>query len=133
MLINTPQKYPGFVNTGSISRLLATFNSGIGSLFATIANYTLVPFANLFATTPAEAGERGLYLLTSPAYSTKAQSQTENAGIDVMQSENGVFRLDAKDDTASRSEVLAKYSKGGADEKIWQETEEVWKRCLTHA
>ena len=128
------QKYPGFVNTGSVSRLLSTFTSVIGFIFAAYAKYTIVPLANLFATSTTEAGERGLYLLTSPRYTpVSLRTGNNDEHVEYVESQDGVFRLGATDDICKDSQVLNTYVTEGADEKIWDATRKVWDQCVGSA
>jgi hypothetical protein len=101
-------------------------------MLATLADYTLVPFANLFATSPQEAGERGLYILTSPRYVAESSRGETGSGSEEEHAkcQHGVFRLGATDESCKESEVLKRYTGEGAQEKVWSETRKVWDRCV---
>lgn len=63
-----------------------------------------------------EAGERGLWLCTSERFGKEGKG--------------GMFRLNAVDEEAGRSEVLEGYRKDGSVRKVSVETVRVWERAL---
>ncbi|CZS92859.1 uncharacterized protein RAG0_03365 [Rhynchosporium agropyri] len=71
-------KYPGFVNSGVIDRLLASA-AGLYTIPAYVARWTMVPIANIFSMTVDEAGERILFLATSSRF--PASRTTETVGV----------------------------------------------------
>ncbi|KAE8447392.1 hypothetical protein EG329_010806 [Mollisiaceae sp. DMI_Dod_QoI] len=133
-------KYPGFVNTGVIARLLATA-PGIFYYPATLASWLVLPIVNLFSTTVDEAGERGLFLVTSARY-PPAKPKTEFVGVQVQgvpvaESSvvkdghgNGVYRLNANDESADESPVLPGYRLDEVGKTVWEETQAAWDRAL---
>ncbi|KAB8299750.1 hypothetical protein EYC80_000003 [Monilinia laxa] len=60
-------KYPGFVDTGVVVRLMSS-TKGIYAIPATFFRWIVLPVLNLFAASVEEAGERGLFLATSARY-----------------------------------------------------------------
>ncbi|TVY35829.1 Oxidoreductase, partial [Lachnellula subtilissima] len=60
-------KYPGFVDTGVLDRLLGT-TTGLWALPATFVKWLILPVLNLFSTSIEEAGERGVFLATSARF-----------------------------------------------------------------
>lgn len=99
-------KFPGFVNTGSIDRLLHNV-TGIWKIPAMITRLTVFPLAAHFlSTTIEEAGERGVFIATSARYPPALMSTNWTGiaipeGVNVAKSSvvengqgNGVYRLD---------------------------------------
>ncbi|EHK99988.1 hypothetical protein M7I_4071 [Glarea lozoyensis 74030] len=61
-------KYPGFVNTGVVARLMDT-TAGVLWVPAQLFKYTILPLINVFLSMSVEeAGERGLFLATSAMF-----------------------------------------------------------------
>ncbi|TVY12515.1 Oxidoreductase andH, partial [Lachnellula arida] len=60
-------KYPGFVDTGVLERLLGTA-TGLWAVPARLARWCVLPVLNLFAMSTEEAGERGVFVATSARY-----------------------------------------------------------------
>jgi len=134
-------KYPGLVNTGAVDRMMTTA-TGIYSVPANIARWTILPLINLFSTSVDEAGERGLFIATSARY-PPANPKTEVVGIplpqgvkvarsSIVESDggNGVYRLGADDESAEESSVLPGYRSDNAGVTVWEKTQAVWDRAL---
>ncbi|RDL35144.1 Uncharacterized protein BP5553_07075 [Venustampulla echinocandica] len=129
-------KYPGFVDTGVVDRLMGT-TKGIYALPATAFRWLLLPIINLFATSVDEAGERGLFLATSARYPS-AKPKAEGGlwvpvpkGVDVATSAvEGVYRVGADDATVKDTPALIAYRKENAGKTVWENTLAVWERAL---
>lgn len=134
-------KYPGFVDTGVIARLLATV-PGILSIPATIVSWALLPIVNLFSYTVEEAGERGLFIATSARY-PPAQPKTAYLGVELPKGVhvaeasvvkegkgNGMYRLGGNDESAAEAPILVEYRADDVGKKVWEETQAVWERAL---
>lgn len=137
-------KYPGFVNSGVVSRLLGTA-SGIYAIPAFLARWIVVPIVSLFSMSVDEAGERGMFLATSSRY-PPAEPKSEfvgtllPTGVTVAESSvvkdgkgNGVYRLGALDESAAASPVLEGYRAEGADKLVWNSMSSVFERALGRA
>ncbi|TVY81536.1 Oxidoreductase andH, partial [Lachnellula suecica] len=100
-------KYPGFVNTGVIARLLST-TTGLLSIPAALFRWTLLPVINLFSMSVDEAGERVLFLATSKRYSRGGVDGGVEMpqGVSVLEEENGVYRVGPLDEGAQATEAL---------------------------
>jgi hypothetical protein len=134
-------KYPGFVSTGVIERLMGTA-PGFWAFPAMLARWLLMPVVNLWSMSVGEAGERGLFLATSarfpPAEPKSEFSGTElPKGVSVAESSvvkdgkgNGVYRLGALDETAGPSAVLDGYRADGTDKLVWESVQSVFDRAL---
>ncbi|KAH8683359.1 hypothetical protein BGZ60DRAFT_218243 [Tricladium varicosporioides] len=135
-------KYPGFVDTGAIGRFLSSVK-GAWSVPALLARVLFLPFVSLLATSIEEAGEQVLFLATSARYQP-SKPGSENVGVEMPEGVevarssvvdedgvgNGVYRLDATNESAEESEVLVKYRKEGVERLVWEHTEKVWERAL---
>jgi hypothetical protein len=134
-------KYPGFVNTGVLDRLMATAK-GIYAVPATIVRWAILPILNLFSTSVEEAGERGVFLATSARY-PPAKPKTDSVGVPLPQGVqvadssivkdgegNGVYRLSADDESAEDRPVLSGYRLDNVGKTVWEETQAVWDRAL---
>lgn len=133
-------KYPGFVDSGVLARLL---NTAPGLLYypAMFARWLVLPIVNLISVSVDEAGERGLFLVTSarfpPAKPKTEFSGVEVQGVPVAESSNvmdgqgnGVYRLGADDESAKESPVLLGYRLDNAGKTAWEETQAAWDRAL---
>ncbi|TEY45016.1 hypothetical protein BOTCAL_0337g00140 [Botryotinia calthae] len=139
-------KYPGFIDTGAVGRLMSS-TTGVYSIPATFFRWVMLPFFNLFATSVEEAGERGLFLATSARYPPTETREGANpgvelpAGIEIARSSmvdgngssNGVYRLKADDESAPDGDVLPGYRKNNAGRVVWESTMRVWERALEKA
>lgn len=134
-------KFPGFVATGVIDKLMETA-SGLYAIPATIARWVLVPIIQLFATSPDVAGERGLFVATSARY-PPAQPKAEISGValpkgvDVAKSSivtegkgNGVYLLDENDESTPDAPVMPGYRQESKGKIVWEDTQAVWDRAL---
>jgi hypothetical protein len=125
-------KYPGFVNTGVIGKLMGT-TKGLWSLPATLFNWLVLPVINLFSMGVEEAGERGLFLATSARYpGLKAEEAGVELpkGVEVVREESGVYRLGPKDDSVDPTPALLALRQEGASKTVWETTMAVWERAL---
>ncbi|KAG4437156.1 hypothetical protein IFR05_007358 [Cadophora sp. M221] len=136
-------KYPGFVNSGVLDRLLASA-SGLYAIPAAVGRWCILPIANLFSMTIDEAGERVLFLATSSRYPSSATTGTPGVelptGLKVAEASvtkdgvgNGVYRLGPNDESAKESPVLLGYRQDGVDKLVWEETQAVWERALARS
>lgn len=136
-------KYPGFVNSGVIDRLLATA-PGLFTIPATIGRWLILPVVNLFSMTVDEAGERVLFLATSSRYPASKMSGTAGVplqpGMKVAEASvvkdgviNGVYRLGPNDESAKESPVLPGYRADGVDALVWEKTLSTWERALARS
>jgi hypothetical protein len=134
-------KFPGFVATGVIDKLMGTA-SGLYTIPATIARWVLVPIIQLFSTSIYVAGERGLFVATSARY-PPAQPKTEISGValpkgvEIAKSSivtegkgNGVYTLDENDESTPNSPVMPGYRQDGKGTVVWEDTQAVWDRAL---
>jgi hypothetical protein len=134
-------KYPGFVNTGVLDRLMATAK-GVFTIPATLVRWAILPIVNLFSMSVDEAGERGVFIATSARY-PPANPKTDSVGVllpqgvQVAESSivkdgegNGVYRLGADDESAPDSAVLTGYRLDNVERTVWEETQAVWDRAL---
>ncbi|KAF4628790.1 hypothetical protein G7Y89_g9365 [Cudoniella acicularis] len=134
-------KFPGFVNTGVLSKMMATAK-GIYAIPATAVRYLVLPIVNLFSTSVDEAGERGLFLATSSRYpSAKPNTESTGAplpkGVEVAMSSivkggqgNGVYRLGPLDESADDTPALIGYRLENSGKTVWEETQAVFDRAL---
>ncbi|KAA8573162.1 hypothetical protein EYC84_003673 [Monilinia fructicola] len=136
-------KYPGFVNTGVVGRFMSSAK-GIYAIPATFFRWVVLPILNLFATSVEEAGERGLFLATSARYPSAesregGQSGVElPAGVEIAISSaigenggsNGVYRLEADDESVPDGDILPGYRKDNVGRVVWESTVGVWERAL---
>ncbi|CZT05436.1 uncharacterized protein RCO7_08500 [Rhynchosporium graminicola] len=136
-------KYPGFVNSGVIDRLLASA-AGLYAIPAYVARWTMVPIANLFSMTVDEAGERVLFLATSSRFPASRTTETVGvplpSGVNLADASvikdgvsNGVYRLLANDGSAKESPVMVGYRQDRTDKLVWEETQAVWERALARS
>lgn len=134
-------KYPGFVSTGVIERLMGTA-PGIWSWPASFASWCLMPVLNLFSMSVDEAGERGLFLATSARY-PPGQPKGDFVGtelpkgVSVAESSvvkdgkgNGVYRVGPLDESAGPSPVLEGYRADGVDKLVWDSAKALFDRAL---
>ena len=137
-------KYPGFVDTGVLDRLMATA-TGLYVIPATLVRWMIIPIVNYFSTTVDEAGERGLFIATSARF-PPAKPKTGYLGtplpkgVDVAQSSmvkdgqgNGMYRLGENDDSAPDTDVLVGYRLDNVGKTVWEETQAVWDRALSRS
>jgi len=137
-------KYPGFVATGVVDKLLGTA-TGIWTIPATFARWVLVPIIQLFSTDVNVAGERGLFVSTSSRY-PPAQPKTEFVGValpkgvEVAKASivtdgkgNGVYLLNEIDESAPDAPVMPGYRQEGKGKLVWESTMGVWERALERA
>lgn len=136
-------KYPGFVNSGVLDRLLASA-SGLYAIPAAVGRWCILPIVNLFSMTVDEAGERVLFLATSSRYPSSTTTGTAGVelptGLQVAEASvtkdgvgNGVYRLGPNDESAKESPVLPRYRQDGVDKLVWEETRAVWERALARS
>jgi hypothetical protein len=137
-------RYPGFVDTGVIERFLGTVTGPL-AIPATIVKWAILPIVNWFSTTIDEAGERGLFIATSARY-PPSKPKTGFVGVELPQGTevanssvikdgmgNGVYRLEALDDSAPEGDVLPGYRADDIGKTVWEETQAVWDRALSRA
>lgn len=132
-------KYPGFVNTGVLERLLRT-TTGLWALPATFVRWLVLPVLNLFSISIEEAGERALFLATSARFPPlKKPDGWEAAAVPLpdavkeINEETGVYRLGAKDESADAVPVLVRYRQEGVGKTVWESTLAVWERALARS
>lgn len=132
-------KYPGFVATPSVNRILDSV-PGVLAIPAQLAKWLLVPIMSLFATSKEVAGERALFLATSARYPPAQPGVPGVAlptGVEVAKSTivtdgrgNGVYTLDALDDETPDAPVMPGYRKEGIGKIVWERTQTVWDRAI---
>ncbi|KAG9236618.1 hypothetical protein BJ875DRAFT_215235 [Amylocarpus encephaloides] len=129
-------KYPGFVNTGAVPRLLKA-SKGIWIVPATFIRLFVVPVLNLLAMTVDEAGERGLFLSTSaafpPAEATAGMSGVPlPTGVEVAKDSEvkGLYLLGGNDESAAVTPGLAELRAQGGSKLVWESVLAVWERAL---
>jgi hypothetical protein len=129
-------KYPGFVNTGVIGRLMGTMT---GALWvpAQLFKYTLLPLLNVFLSMSIEeAGERGMFLVTSAMFPPGKGGEAGvplPKGLSVAKDSdegNGVYLLSPTDDVQPVTSALKTLRDEGGREKVWGSTLSVWERAL---
>lgn len=134
-------KFPGFVATGVIDKLMGTAQ-GLYAIPATFARWVLVPIVQLFSTSVDVAGERGLFVASSARY-PPAQPKTEvwgvalPEGIQIAKSSvvtdgkgNGVYILDENDESTPDAPVMPSYRQEVKGKVVWEDTQVVWDRAL---
>jgi hypothetical protein len=136
--------YPGFVNTGQLDKLMLTMK-GIWTIPATFARWTLIPMLNLLARTAEEAGEWGLFVVTSAKYPPAEPKDPGEVGValpdgvGVAKSSvvkdrkgSGVYRLDNYAESVENEcdGILASYRLDDVGKVIWEKTIIVWDRAL---
>ena len=137
-------KYPGFVATGVIDKMMGTAK-GLYAIPAQIARWVLVPIIQLFAASPDVAGERGLFVATSARY-PPAQPKTSDSGValpngvEVAKSSiitegkgNGVYLLDESDESAPDGPIMIGYRQEDRGKLVIESTLSVWDRALGRA
>jgi hypothetical protein len=132
-------KYPGFVDTGALSKILNSVRGPL-AILTKIVDLLLVPIANFFSMSQEEAGERGLFLATSARYppgQPDAPGVPLPEGVDIAESSiitdgkrNGVYVLGETDDTAPATPAILKYRADGSSVIVRDETIKVWGRAL---
>ncbi|RAL62318.1 hypothetical protein DID88_004884 [Monilinia fructigena] len=136
-------KYPGFVDTGVVGRLMSS-TKGIYAIPATFFRWIALPVLNIFAASVDEAGERGLFLATSGRYPSARPREGGNsgvelpAGVEIARSSvigenggsNGVYRLRADDESVPDGDILSGYRKDNGGKVVWESTVGVWERAL---
>jgi hypothetical protein len=129
-------KYPGFVNTGVVGRLMDTM-SGALWVPAQLFKYTLLPLINVFLSmSVVEAGERGMFLVTSSMFSPASGDSNGvplPKGLSVAKDSgdgNGVYLLGPTDDVQPVTPALKTLRDEGGRDKVWESTLNVWERAL---
>ncbi|KAK6610616.1 short-chain dehydrogenase reductase [Botrytis cinerea] len=113
-------KYPGFVDTGAVGRLMSS-TTGVYSIPATFFRWCKVPTCRR---------ERG----ASPGVEPPAGVDiARSSAVDGNGSSNGVYRLKADDESAPDGNVLPDYRKNNAGRVVWESTMRVWERALEKA
>jgi hypothetical protein len=129
-------KYPGFVNTGVIGRLMDTVGGALWAP-AQLFKYTLLPLINvLLSMSIEEAGERGMFLVTSSMF-PPARGDDNGVplpkGLSVAKDSgegNGLYLLGPTDDVRPVTPALKTMREEGGREKVWESTLSVWERAL---
>ena len=139
--------HPGYVNTGQLDRFMQTA-SGVWTVPALVARWTIVPILGLFGRTVEEAGEWGVFIATSAMYLPALPKDAENVGVSLPRGVgvanasividgrgNGVYRLDKFGDgvTNEFDSVLADYRVDEMGKRVWEGTLAVWDRALERA
>lgn len=133
-------KYPGFVNTGAIHKILGSA-PGLWAIPARLAIWFLVPILSLFATSQDVAGERCLFLATSARFPPSQQDVSPGValpeGVEVAKSTivtdgkgNGVYTLDENDETTPDAPAMVLYRNDGTGRIVWEKTQAVWDRAI---
>ncbi|CAK7201504.1 hypothetical protein SEUCBS139899_004210 [Sporothrix eucalyptigena] len=112
--------FPGLVSTP----LLGKTSSGFLGVFL---RYVVAPVMTLFTTTPAEAGERGLFYSTSARYGVDDGLLPLSEGLVVAKkTPGGIFLVDAKGDSADNEKFLGDLRKRNVGDTVWAHTQEVF-------
>lgn len=112
--------FPGVVATPLFDHLA-------GGILGWVLRYIVAPVVRLFARSVSEAGQRGLFTLTSARYSVD-DGIVPLAG-DVRKSqrtEGGIFTIDEHGEAADNVKVLEDFRKRDVDKKIWDHTMDVF-------
>lgn len=120
--------HPGSVATGVLSR-----GEG-GGLKHHLLRWVVEPIVSLGSFTPAQSGERSLYLLTSSTFggSGTPLPAGRERGVNVDSGVDGgaVFLADMQMNTVRQEKVLAELRERKADQVVWEHTINVLKRYL---
>ncbi|CAK7203117.1 hypothetical protein SEUCBS139899_005846 [Sporothrix eucalyptigena] len=112
--------FPGLVSTP----LLGKTSSGLLGVFL---RWVVAPLMTLFTTTPAEAGERGLFYSTSARYGVDDGLLPLSDGLVVAKkTPGGIFLVDAKGESADNEKVLGDLRKRNVGDAVWTHTQEVF-------
>ncbi|TVY39145.1 Oxidoreductase [Lachnellula subtilissima] len=106
---------PGVVNTAVHVKLAETMTGYLTPL-SWLVRWGLVPLVWLLGRTAEEAGQVGLYELTSERYSAD--------------SGENFFRLRANAEDAGASSILSTYIEDGTQRKVWEHTMGVYEKVL---
>ncbi|KUJ16740.1 uncharacterized protein LY89DRAFT_63501 [Mollisia scopiformis] len=106
---------PGMVST-NVHHNWANSMTGYFTVFRWLLEWVLIPLMHIVGSTSEEAGEIGLYELT-----------TERYGVGTG---NNFFRLDEKAEDAGANSLLEKYEEDGTQKKVWEHTLEVFDKVL---
>ena len=135
--------HPGLVNTGQVDRFFQSM-TGVWTALGFVARWILLPlFVNPVSRSVSEAGEWGVYLATSAAYSpaqprngtrTPAGVPTEEGAPTAVGSTThapGVYLIDKNGTYVTKSAfVLEKLGEENMGDKVWDDTMAVWNRAL---
>jgi hypothetical protein len=137
--------YPGFVNTGQVDRMMVSLK-GVWRYLGEVARWTLIPLLSyLAATTVDVAGERGLFIATSPKYPPREnldgmvqlseRMAVAKSSVTTRGCGSGVYRLGEDCESVSNGcdRILEGYRADGTRETVWEETMKVWARALENA
>jgi hypothetical protein len=137
-------KFPGFVATGVIDKLMGTAK-GLYAIPATFARWVLVPIVHLFSTSIDVAGERGLFIATAARYppaepKMEALGVALPKGVQIAKSSvmtdgkgNGVYTLDENDESTANAPVMPGYRQEDKGRVVWEDTQAVWDRALARS
>lgn len=117
--------YPGVVATPLLGRLATTGVAGVA------VRYLVAPALRLFARSAAEAGSRALFLATAARYAVDgADALAPPPGPEprAPRTPAGVFLVNANGSGVDNEKVLAPLRERGVDQKVWEHTQEVFKR-----
>lgn len=117
--------YPGLVATPLLGRLAA---AGAARL---AVRYLVAPAAHLLARSSAEAGRRALFLATAPRYAVDGADVLAPPPVPEPRAPRtpaGVFLVGANGASVDNEKVLAPLRERGVDRKVWEHTQEVFKR-----
>lgn len=112
--------FPGIVAT-------PLFNRIAGGILGMVIRYVVAPVLKLFLRSVSEAGQRGLFLITSARYSVDDGIVPLAGDLQKSQrTEGGIFTIDQNGEAGDNAKVLEDFRKRGVDKKIWDHTMSVF-------
>ncbi|KAI0123321.1 hypothetical protein BJ170DRAFT_641413 [Xylariales sp. AK1849] len=108
--------FPGFVRSGLFE------SEHFGAVFKFIMKWFVMPtVGRLFFSSPAEAGERFLYVASSPTFGAQGQGDELVTGSNGEKG-SGAYTLNDKQEAVHSDAVLKPLRADGSDNKIWEHT-----------
>ncbi|KAJ5784984.1 uncharacterized protein N7503_010196 [Penicillium pulvis] len=112
--------FPGIVAT-------PLFNRIAGGILGMVIRYVVAPVLKLFLRSVTEAGQRGLFIITSARYSVDDGIVPLAGDLQKAQrTEGGIFTIDQHGEAGDNAKVLEDFRKRGVDKKIWDHTMNVF-------
>lgn len=115
--------FPGLVRTPILTK-------GSSGIIGILMRWIVAPLVGFFATAAEEAGERTVFCATSARYTA---DESQGGVVKLLQgmdkaktTEKGLFLVDEKNEATGDADLLADYRKRGVDEKVWQNTVEIF-------
>lgn len=133
------QTFPGLVSTGLLNTTIKDLK-GFRRVVGTLASWTVVPIIQRFvAMSPEEAGERALFVATSPRYAgiSEIPGSADVAGaLAPLQSSlpgRSVYRVHSDGETVTDNSILGFYREEKLGEKVWKHTLETFEKITGKA